>query len=849
MVQDILYALRQLRKSPGFAVTAILTLALGIGATTAIFTLVHAVLLKSLPVAKPEELYKLGNKTHCCVWGGYSQSEEYSIFSYELYRYFRDHTPAFSDLAAFQGGNESLSGRRAGSSQPAQPFNGEFVSGNFFRTFGVQAWAGRMLNESDDHPIASPAAVMSFHVWQQKFGSDPAVIGSTYQLNGKSFTVVGVAAPGFFGAFLGSGRTPDFWLPLQMEPMLEGASSHLNTPDTHWLEVIGRVRPGTDPRQLESQLKLELRQWLDSHAADMPQQTRNDIPKQTLHLAPGGAGITQMREDYGAGLKLLLAASGCVLLIACANLANLLLARGLGRKQELSVRMALGASRPRLVKKAIVESLLLSALGGLAGIGVAYAGTTMILHLAFRSKDYVPIDAAPSPAVLLFAFGASLLTGVLFSLAPAWITTHAEPVEAMRGANRAIGANGPKAALPQRILVMGQAVMSLVLLSSAAMLSQSLHQLHHQNFGFETRNRYIVWLDPREAGYKPEQLENLFERLQERFEAIPGVHAVGESLYAPMSGDSWNNGVSIEGRPPNNYDEASMTRVGPGFFEAIGDRIVMGRPITKQDTAASRKVVVINQAFAKKFFKNQSPIGQHFGLNSPSHAGDWEIVGVASDARYVTGPMNDPIRQMFFVPETQSVNFVEANQQRSEVESHYLQNIVLWASGTPANLNDQVRHALADVDPNLVLQDFTSYDEVLSLDFSQQNMIAQLTSLFGGLALVLAAIGLYGVMSYAVEQRRGEIGIRMALGADRVSVVKMVMRNAFTQIAFGLALGVPAAIGAGYAIANQLFAVKPYSPVILGGAALLLSGAALIAAAIPAQRASSVEPMEALRAE
>lgn len=849
MVQDIFYALRQLRKSPGFAVTAVLTLALGIGATTAIFTLVHAVLLKSLPVAKPAELYKLGDKTHCCVWGGWAQSEEYSIFSGELYGYLRDHSTGFRDLAAFQGGNTELAVRRVGSAQPAQPFNGQFVSGNFFRTFGVQAWAGRLLGESDDRASAAPATVMSFHVWQEKFGGDPSVIGATYLLNGKPFTVVGVAAPGFFGAFLHASSNPDFWMPLQLEPMLQGSSSHLNVPNTHWLNVIGRVKPGVDPKHLEAQLQLELRQWLQGHAADMGPELRRLIPQQKLHLTAGGAGITQMREDYGAGLKLLLTASGCVLLIACANLANLLLARGLGRKQELSVRMALGASRSRLVRKAMVESMVLSVLGAVAGIGMAYGGTTMILHLAFRSQDYVPIDATPSPAVLLFAFGVSLLTGVLFTLAPAWITTNAEPVEAMRGANRAIGSNGPKAALPQRILVIGQVVVSLVLLSAAAMLSQSLHQLRHQDFGFETANRYIMWVDPMQAGYKPEQLHNLFERLQERLERIPGTHGVATSLYAPMSGDSWNDMVTIEGMKPREDSEASFTRVGPGFFETIGDPIVMGRGITKQDTAASRQVVVVNQAFVKKFFGGQNPIGQHFGLSTPQHAGDWEIVGVAADARYLTEDMKEKVRQMFFLPEAQSVVYAEPNEENGEVRSHYLQNIVLWASGTHAQLGEDARRALADVDPNLVMQAFVSYDEMLSTDFSQENMIARLTSLFGGLALVLAAIGLYGVMSYAVEQRRGEIGVRMALGADRASVVKMVMRNAFAQVAFGLALGVPAAIGAGYAIASQLFAVKPYSPMILGGAALLLSGAALIAAAIPAQRASSVEPMEALRAE
>ena len=852
MLADLKYALRQLRKSPGFAITAILTLALGIGATTAIFTLVQQVMLKSLPVARPDQLYRLGNKIHCCNWGGYTQDGEFSLYSWDLYKRLRANTPGFAELAALQGGNAPLGVRRAGSSQPADTRNGEFVSGNFFRTFGIGAWIGRTLNDSDDQEAAPPVAVMSYHVWQEKYGSDPTVVGATYQINGNPFTVVGVAPPGFFGAKLSGWGMPDFWMPLTAELLIDGKTARLKNVNSHWLDLIGRIRPGGNPNTLESQLRVELQQWLTSHLPDMNTSERDEYKKQTLHLVPGGAGVADMREQYHEGLELLLAAAGCVLLIACANLANLLLARGLKNKQQTSVRVALGASRRRLVRKALVESLALGLLGGLFGLVVSVAGTRMILHLAFRGggpNAYTPVYATPSWPVLLFALGVSLLTGILFGIAPAWITSHAEPVEALRGASRTVGG---KASWSQKALVVAQAALSLVLLSAAAMLGQSLRNLEHQDFGFRPDGRYIAWINPMLSNYKTEQLQPLFQQIQERLRSIPGVRGVSAALYAPMTGDSWNDGVWVEGKPEPRGDEdnsAGWTRVTPGFFETIGEPILTGRPLTEEDTATTRHVAVINQAFAKKFFPGENPMGRHFGPDEMKYAGDYEVVGVAADARFQTYELKKSIKPMFFVPESQSTNFDKPNEQTGELWSHYLYNIVLWAPGKPAGLEAQVRKALADVDPNLVLYGVDPYSEVLGTDFEQEDMISKLTLLFGALALVLAAVGLYGVTAYTVEQRTSEIGIRMALGADRRSVVAMVLRGAFGQVGLGLVIGIPAAVGAGWAMASQLFGVKPYDPLMLTIAILLLGVAALVAALIPARKAASVDPMNALRAE
>ena len=850
ILQDLRYALRQLRKSPGFTLTAVITLALGIGATTSIFTLVHAVMLKSLPVIKPEELYRIGDKVHCCNWGGYTQHEEYSLFSDELYRRFRNNTPAFVDLAAFQGGSIELAVRRAGTSQQAENRNGDFVSGNFFRTFGIGAWMGRVINDSDDQDGAEPVAVMSYHTWQQKYGSDPSVVGAAFQVNGKAFTVVGIAAPGFFGADLRAWAMPDFWLPLCNEPMLDGATARLKQPNQNWLDVIGRVRPGTDPRGLESQLKLELRQWQMSHLSEMSPQDKEYLPKQALHLTPGGAGVTDMREQYEDALQLLLVAAGCVLLIACANLANLLLARGLRSRQQISVRVALGASRRRLVLKALVESLTLAVVGGIVGVAVAYGGTGVILKLAFSNPTaYVPIEATPSMPVLLFAFGVSLLTGLAFGIAPAWMTSHAEPVEALRGANRTT-AHGAR--WPQKALVIAQAAVSLVLLSAAAMLSQSLRNLQHQDFGFETKHHYLVSINPLLAGYQPDQLDLLYRRIEERFRRIPGLRAFAAATYAPMSGDSWNDTVFVQGKPePHAGDDtgATWTRVSPGFFEMLSNRIILGRSINEHDALASPQIAVVNDAFAQKFFKGENPIGKHFGRDEISHAGDYEIVGVAADMRYLTYDLNKPDRAMFFLPARQRTVFDKPSLNTGDQWSHYLYNLILSIPGNSGGLEKQVRDALAEIDANLVLVNFDSYQQVLDRDFGQQDLIAKLTLLFGGLALVLAAVGLYGVTAYTVEQRTNEIGIRMALGADRARVLTMVLRTAFLQIVIGLAIGIPGAILAGRAITSQLFAVKPYDPAMLGFATLLLGLAALVAAMIPAQRAATVNPTQALRME
>ena len=473
-----------------------------------------------------------------------------------------------------------------------------------------------------------------------------------------------------------------------------------------------------------------------------------------------------------------------------------------------------------------------------------------MLHLAFANggrDNFVPISATPSLPVLLFTLGISVLTGIVFGTAPAWVTSQADPVEALRGANRSVGGGRSWA---QKSLVIAQGAISVVLLSAAALLGQSLRNLEHQNFGFEMRSRYIAWINPTLGNYKPEQMEPLFRHINDRVRQIPGVRMVTEALYAPMSGDSWNNGVHIEGRPeppPKEDTSSGFARVTPDFFETIGAKIVLGRPITEEDTAATRNIAVINEAFAKKFFKDQNPIGQHFGPGKIKYSATYEIVGVSRDIRYMTWGYKKPVGPMFWVPEAQSAQYDDPAYASGDSWSHYLNNIVIWTPGDPPGMEDRVRKALASVDPNFVLYGVDPYEQVVSGQFQQEKMIATLTSLFGVLGLILAAVGLYGVLAYMVEQRTSEIGLRMALGADRGQVTRMVLRGAFMQIGIGLAIGIPAAIGAGRLMTTQLFGVKPWDPIMLALAVLTLGLAAVLASAIPARRAAGVEPMVALR--
>lgn len=849
LVQDTRYAVRRLRNAPAFTAAVVLTLALGIGATTSIFSLVHAVLFKSLAVANPAELYRVGKAARCCYWGGYSQEDEFSIFSYDLYKHFRDNTPGFAELAAFQAGGGLFGVRRAGAAEAAQGYPGEFVSGNYFAMFGVHAYAGRLLAPGDDQPGAPPVAVMSYRLWQQRYGSDPSVVGALFSLDNEPFTVVGITPPGFFGDKLRS-IPPDFFLSLNTEPVV-GSAADPNDVDTHWLDLIGRIRPGADAKAIEADMRVELKQWLRSHWADMSANDRTKFPEQTLFLGPGGAGITAMRDEYQHWLEILMLVSSFVLLIVCANVANLMLVRGMERRQQTSLSMALGAQASRLVRQALTESIMLSLAGGAAGLAIAYAGTRLILRFAFphvAGMGGVPISAAPSMPVLLFTFGVSTLAGIAFGIAPAWSATRVDPIEALRGASRSTARTGT---LPRRALVVLQAALSLVLLAASGLLTAALHNLESQKFGFSQDRRTIARIDPSLAGYQPDQLTTLYGRIRGSLSSVPGVSDVAVAQYSPLNGNNWGAGVWVDGQPlpgPHEDNWASWDRVTVGYFDAIGTRIIEGRGITEQDRADSQLIAVINQAFARKYFKQADPVGKYFGRTEMQSSRVYRIVGVTEDARYLESALDKPVGPFFFLSEPQH-DIVPSTGKDTDPGSHFLQDIVIVTRPGARLTSDQLRRAMASVDPNLPIISIQTLAEQVDGQFRQQRLIAQLTSFFGILSMVLASIGLYGVTAYNAGRRTSEIGVRMALGATRAQVSALLLRGAFALVAAGLLVGLPLTLAAGRFLGSQLYGLNPYDPAVIVAAVVTLGFSSLIASLIPAIRASLVSPSEALRAE
>ncbi len=844
-MQNIRIAFRQFRRSPALVITIILTLALGIGANTAIFTLVHSVLMKSLPVVDPKTLYRIGDKDDCCVNSGYMNDDgDFDLFSYELYRQFRDNTPEFEQLAAMQSGNNILTVRRG--SDPAKALRSEYVSGNYFSTFGIGAFTGRVLSETDDTPGAAPAVVMSYQAWRSDYAADPAIVGSTFYIQGHPVTVAGIAPPGFFGDRIRS-KPPALWIPLAMEPVIEPETPLGRLPEANWLYVIGRVKPGVSIGPLQAKISNTLRLWLATQEAYTQNGGSTVIPRQHVVITAGGGGIQILQQETSKGLYLLMTLSGLVLLVACANVANLLLARGATRKAETSIRMALGAARRRLIGQMLMESVLLSCLGGLAGLIVAYEGTRTILSLAFPNSPQLPIDASPSLPVLGFAFLLSLLTGVVFGIAPAWIASHSDPAEALRGVNRT---TRDRTSLPQKSLIVFQAALSLVLLVGAGLLTKSLRNLEHQDFGLQTTNRYVLHLDPAGAGYTPEKLPALYQAMEQKFGSLPGVQNVGLALYSTLEGNNWGEGIRVEGRPepgPDEHNGSSWDRVSTHFFDTVGQPVIRGRGFTDADTATSQLVAVVNQEFVKKFFPKEDPLGRHFGVFDHKYASAFEIVGVVADAKY-----SDPrgkIRPMYFRPLNQSLKVTKPDEAMAEGRSLYINSVTLDFRSKPQNVDSLLRHTLADIDPNLTVIDLRSLDDQIGGNLNQQRLIARLTMLFGLLALVLASVGLYGITSYAVARRTGEIGLRMALGADRGNVLRLVLRGALAQVGLGLAIGIPITLLGAHYMADQLFQVRSYDPVSISIAVVVLALAAALAGFIPARRAASIEPMEALRIE
>ncbi len=843
------YTLRQFRQSPVFTTAAIATLALGIGGTTAIFTLIHAVMLRSLPVSDPALLYRIGDGDDCCVEGG--PQDRWGMFSYPLYERLRAAAPEFDEVAAFQAGGNRLSVRREGSASIAKPLRSEYVTGNYFSTLGVSAFGGRVFTAQDDKASAPPVAVLSHQAWETEYGADPSVVGATFVVEGHPFTIAGVAPPGFFGDTL-RGDPPEIWIPVQQEPLIAGEGNLVHQSIGAWLRVIGRLHPGASVAGMGPRLTGVLRNWMQ-HDSGYPPNWLSDIvrllPKQVINIVPAGAGVAEMKEESGRSLQILFAVCGLVLLIACANVANLMLARAVARRTQTALRIALGASRRQVVVQALIESIILAIAGGIAGLVVAVGAARLLLVLAFRSASFIPISPLPSPLVLLFAFGVALLTGVIFGAAPAWFATRTDPVEALRGSGRS---TSDHSGFTRQALLIVQAALSVVLVAGATMLARSLDKLEDQNFGYRTDGRIVVSMNPPPTTYTRPKLNALYREIEDGVSRLPGVEGASLAMYNPLT-DNWGEMIMVSGHPPGKMDAqsgASWDRVGANYLQNLGVTLVRGRNFNSGDNENTAPVAIINEAFAKQFFKSgEDPLGQHFGLDLPENAGTFRIVGIVRDAKFAGFQLSRPARRMFYVPLAQNVDYKDSIMKRVELESHFIRGIMLVTNLSPGSLDPLLRRVLGEADPNLTINSVRTIQQQVALTFDQERAVASLAELFGLVALLLAAVGLYGVTAHTVAQRTNEIGIRMALGADRSSVVRHVLRGAFVRVAVGLVLGLPLAIGAGRLISAQLYGVSFWDPMALALAAAALAVCSLIAALIPAGVAASIDPMTALRAE
>jgi predicted permease len=623
-------------------------------------------------------------------------------------------------------------------------------------------------------------------------------------------------------------------------PVLAGVA-YIHDPNSSWLYLVGRLKPGVAWAPLQDKVNALLKQIL-AHRFTASQRDQELLKKTHTTLTPGGAGIQALQDEYASHLRLLMWIAGLVLLIACANIANLLLVRGMGRRTEMSVRTALGAMRGRIIRQLLTESLVLSVMGGLAGLVVAYAGTQMLLRMAFPGDNNVPIHASPSLEVIGFAFALSVVTGILFGVAPAWITASANPADALRSGTRTTATG---ASLLQRGLVVLQAALSLVLLVGAGLFAQSLNKLQSKDMKLDARNRYIVHFNPQAAGYSQMQVEALYRTIEERFHMLPGVTKVGIATYTPMEDNNWGTGVTVQGQQPVGGFGASFVKANAEFFDSVGTRVVMGRGIGVQDTSTAPTVAVVNEAFANHYLKGLNPIGQHFGGGDQKSAGDYEIVGVVQDTAYESVRWND--HYMYFVPIMQRP---ASEKDPIEKDESLFAGAVSIATDRPMNdMEALARKTLAGINPNLAVVKFQTFEEQIGDRFSEERMVSRLTMLFGALALVLATIGLYGVTAYTVAGRTSEIGIRMALGAERGSVIAMIMRGATIQTVLGLAIGVPVALLCVRFVKAQLYEITKADTTVMAGAIVTLALAAFLAGLIPARRAASIDPAKALRTE
>jgi predicted permease len=829
LVQDLHYGLRILRKSPGFTAVAVLTLALGIGANTAIFTLINAVMLKMLPVSKPQELISLNWAAHAdrpmqmVNWIDGSSNQEAGViigdaFSYRTFVEVDSRNHSFSEFFAFK----DLGNMNVTVNGDAGLAAGQLVSGDYFSGLGVPAVVGRTISNNDDLPEATPVVVISYGYWKSKFGGDREAIGKTITVNGVPFTLIGVTPPEFFG--LSMGRQVEISMPLRTEPLVEPGwvppnVSLFTATDHWWLNLMGRLKPGVTEQLARAELEVIFKQSA-TEGVELKPGVENNTP--WLVTMPGSRGLNGLREQFSKPLFILMTLVGLVLFIACANVANLLLARAAARQREMALRLALGAGRTRLLRQLLTESIMLAGAGGVLGLLFAYWTSSLLAAFLSLGNNPIVLDTHPDLHVLAFTSVVSLATGLLFGLAPALRGTRTDLTPSLKTDVWRWRAHASRLGLA-KTLVIAQVGMSLVLLIGAGLFVRTLLSLEHINVGFNQRNLLLFGVNPTQDGYKGARLADFYEQVQDGVDVLPGVRSATMSSYLLLSGNSRRSGISVPGYTPKSGEKLNVfvLPVGQNFFETMQIPLLLGRGIGPHDDENAPKVAVINETMARHFFNNENPIGRQFVLGGPTSTNRVEIVGVTKDAKYYKLRGETPAT--VYQPFRQTLDSI--GQMHFEVRT----------AGDPRALIPAVRQVIQRLDRNLPLYDTKTQSEQVDELLLQERLFARLSVFFGLLALLLACVGLYGLLSYAVLRRTSEIGVRMALGAKRRNILCMVLGETARLVSSQ--------------ISGLLYGLKATDPGTILLATLLLSAIAAFAGFLPARRASRVDPMVALRYE
>jgi len=795
-------------------------------------------LLKMLPVKDPQQLVVLTDPTSSGVNIGTSGGER-PVISTREFEALRDRNQVFSGMFAAQSelarNDASIDGKAP------EEVRTRLVSGGYFTVLGASPIIGRAFTAADEHGAGTaPYVVLSYQYWKRRFEGSPAALDAHIRIGRANLTVIGVAAPGFHGEAVG--EAPDFWIPLDMQPLVMPGRMWLQDDPAHiaekvmWLHGIGRLKPGVSRQQAQANVDVVFKQILAEEFAELSRR-QPDILKQNLKLHDAANGVSELRGDFADPLFVLMAVVGLVLLIACANVANLLLARAAGRQKEMGVRLALGAGRGRIVRQFLTESLMLSVAGGVLGCLLAVAGVRLLIRLVEGRPGSLVLDITPDFRMLGFTTAICLLTGLAFGFAPAWRSARVNLAGTLREAGRGLTGASSRISLG-KILVIGQIALSVMLLIGAGWFLRTLRNLENVDLGYAREKLILVDVDFVSAGYSGERLPAVYQAVRDRLAAIPGVRAVTYSGNGLFSGSESGDRISVEGYTPQKRGDAHarFDEVGPGYFRGVGIPLLLGRDIDERDVAASESVCVVNESFAKFYFGGRNPIGKHVTDEFPDTRKTFAIVGVARDAR--DHSLRGEINRRFYLA---------ARQPLGEYAPEM--NYEIRTVGDPAAVQAAARRQILAFDPAIPINGVRTLNALLDGTLRQERIIAQLSTVFGGVALLLAALGLYGVLSYAVARRTNEIGIRMALGAERGAVIRMILRETAVLILIGLAAGVPASLACARLIESKLFGLKPADPITLGAALAVMIAVAVFAGYVPARRASKVDPLVALRYE